>query len=140
MDNEEFVKARVKWTDDRFNMCDAKSLTYTKGSKDRLNNFKELGRMLGQRPEQVLMTYYGKHDLALYAYVETGEEPSDGIFSTIADLQNYLDLLTALIMERRQDEDREGQRQYYPSDDSRVNDGDWRWVHNSGELGGSPPV
>ena len=101
MKEEDFQTMRTKSTLSRFNMCDKKSVGYTKGSEDRLNNFKKIGESMGREPEEVLAVYYGKHDLAFMHYKASGEEPSDGLESTIDDLQNYLDLARALYLERQ---------------------------------------
>lgn len=102
MTNDNFTQRREEWTHKRFEMCDEKSKSYTKGSGDRLNNFKELGAMLGVEPPVVMSVYFGKHVLALFHWFKTGQESSEGIPSTIDDLQNYLDLARALYEESQE--------------------------------------
>lgn len=81
-------------------MSDEKSVAYTEGNDDRLFNFKALGEESGTDPMQILMVYLGKHWMALRAYINKGVEPSDGIQSTIYDIQNYCDLLLAMVDEK----------------------------------------
>ena len=96
MTNDEFLKMREESTAARFDMCDAKSKAYTKGSDDRLNNFKELAALLGGTPRKILGVYWGKHAMSLIHWLRTGEESSEGIESTLDDLQNYADLCRGL--------------------------------------------
>lgn len=99
MDNQTFITMRDESTKDRFEMCDGKSVAYTRGSGDRLNNFKELAQLLGGTPRKVLGVYWGKHCLSFLHWLKTGEEGSEGVESTIDDLQNYLDLARAMYRE-----------------------------------------
>ena len=94
--NDNFLLMRDETTQSRFEMSDAKAQSYTKGSGDRLHNFKELGARLGVAPRQVLSVYLGKHMMALEHWLTTGEESSEGIESTMDDIQNYIDLARAL--------------------------------------------
>lgn len=99
MTNDDFLQMREETTKARFEMCDKKSVGYTRGSDDRLFNFKELARLQGKTPQDVLSVYAGKHYLALTHWYNTGAESGEGIESTIDDLQNYLDLTRALYRE-----------------------------------------
>jgi hypothetical protein len=96
MDDMAFMQMRDATTLARFEMCDKKSRSYTKGSDDRLNNFKELASLLGGTPRKVLGVYWGKHALAFIHWLKTGEEGSEGVESTMDDLLNYLDLARAM--------------------------------------------
>ena len=81
-------------------MCDKKSIEYTRASKDRLANFKRLGDKLGQKMEVVLGVYLHKHLDSIYHYIASGDEGFEGIIGRIADAQNYLYLLQAMVVER----------------------------------------
>ena len=74
---------------------------------DRLDNFKRNARALGISPELVLMVYAEKHFGSIQSYVKKGcpyEDPemTEPIVGRIYDLQNYMDLLLALLEERHQ--------------------------------------
>jgi hypothetical protein len=103
MTNKNFEDLRQIATKRRFEMCDRKSVSYTRGSDDRLANFKELAKLMpGYEPSHVLAVYIGKHYLAFSHWLSSGEESSEGIESTIDDLQNYLDLARAMYLEERE--------------------------------------
>ena len=104
MTNDDFLQMRSESTAVRFGMCDQKSVAYTRASDDRLNNFKELGALLGGTPRKILGVYVGKHILAFLHWLKTGEESSEGIESTMDDIQNYLDLARALHREEQAEE------------------------------------
>lgn len=99
MRDADFIHMREESTRRRFQMCDAKSKAYTKGSDDRLNNFVELGRLLDLPPAVVMAVYFGKHALALFSWYKSGAESSEGMLSTLDDLRNYLDLTEAMYLE-----------------------------------------
>lgn len=100
MTNDHFIQLRRENTEDRFSMCDAKSVGYTEGHDDRLWNFKAIAKETDQTPESVLAVYLLKHFHSLLHYVKTGEESGEGIYRTIDDIANYLDLLYAMIFEQ----------------------------------------
>ena len=107
MMNDHFKEFREDETAKRFAMCDNKSVAYTQGTGERLHNFEEIAKTLGVEREHVLAVYMSKHWLALMHWIRTREEPSDGIQSTIHDVQNYLDLLLAMAWEWREQINRE---------------------------------
>lgn len=99
MENELFEKVRIDETGERFLMCDHKSRTYTRGSTNRLANFEIISEFTGISRERVLLVYMSKHILSMITWINDKTEPSDGIRSTIHDIQNYLDLLLAMAYE-----------------------------------------
>jgi hypothetical protein len=80
-------------------LCDDKAKAYTMGSDDRLNNFKVIAATMKRTPREVLQVYMAKHWLAIQAYINDGIECRAGIRESIWDVQNYLDLLLAMIEE-----------------------------------------
>lgn len=100
MTNDNFIRYRATTTEARFNLCDAKSREYTRGNDDdRLCNFKRIAEVLGLNPLQTWAVYFGKHHDAVIEYIKTGREGTEGIYGRIDDMQNYLDLLRALVAE-----------------------------------------
>lgn len=99
MENSRFLELREKMTKERFAMCDKKAVGYTEGSDDRHWNFSTIGRELGEPAKKVLGTYLLKHIHSLNHYLATGEQSGEGVAQTIMDIENYLDLLFALIQE-----------------------------------------
>ena len=97
--NDNFLLMRDETTQSRFEMSDAKAQAYTRGSGDRLNNFKTLANRYGISARDVLAVYMGKHIMALEHWLATGEESSEGIESTLDDIQNYADLARAMYRE-----------------------------------------
>ena len=71
------------------------------GNVDVLSNFKRLGKTLGLAPDIVLYIYMMKHLDAITSYIVNRVESSEGVFENIKDVRNYLDLLYALIVERK---------------------------------------
>jgi hypothetical protein len=71
---------------------------------DRLSNFKKAARVAGNTPEQALMCFRLKHEVALMDFVnwiaEGKEVPIGWIEEKVKDLINYNILLLALIAER----------------------------------------
>ncbi len=102
MKDIDFKDLRNLLTLKRFKLCDKKALDYA-GKEDRLINFKRLGAALKLRPEQILAVYATKHYDAILSYVRCGsfDNRSEPIQSRIDDLQNYLDLLNAIIDEEK---------------------------------------
>lgn len=100
MTDEKFCKLRDLATLQRFQMCDAKSVEYTRGNlDDRLCNFKRIAVMLDLPTEKVWAVYFLKHVDAIVEYVKTGKQGTEGIAGRIDDAQNYLDLLRGLTEE-----------------------------------------
>lgn len=81
------------------NIMRPKSTDYTKGSKDKLTNFKEGAAMTGLTPRQVLGVYMHKHLSAVYHYINTGAVSSEAIENRIADCINYMLLLYKMVKE-----------------------------------------
>jgi hypothetical protein len=99
MTNNTFIARRDTLTDNRYELCDAKAVEYTKGSDDRHANFKRIATRLGLRPEQVLMVYLLKHMDAIEHGLATQEQGTERMDDRIMDAQNYLDLLYTLLHE-----------------------------------------
>lgn len=71
----------------------AKGRDYTKGSSDRLANFKNSGADAGITPLQAWLVFYGKHHAAICSYIKTnGQSESEPIFGRFVDALNYLRL------------------------------------------------
>lgn len=79
------------------NMLKAKGHDYTQGSPNRLQNFDAAAVRLGLRPEQVLAVYMNKHWSALETFFQKGRVESEPIEGRIADLINYLLLLSKMV-------------------------------------------
>ena len=104
MKDVDFVANRDNWTKARFEMCDAKSIEYTRGNlDDRLCNFSRIAETLGLTWEQVWYVYFQKHVDAIIEWIKTGKKGTEGIGSRIYDAQNYLDLLLGHIEEKNND-------------------------------------
>lgn len=106
MTDDHFRARREAWTGLRFLMCDAKSREYTRGNADdRLCNFKRMGEETGEITDPTLRAwaiYALKHLDAIWEYLKSGLEGTEGIEGRIDDFQNYLDLLRGLIEERNE--------------------------------------
>jgi hypothetical protein len=100
MNKKDFIIMRNDSTQSRFNMGDAKSESYTRGSDDRLENFRSNAIKLQLTPEMVWSVYFNKHIDAIMAYTSKGLEGPEGIESNISDAQNYLDLLRAMVKDK----------------------------------------
>jgi len=100
-----FRGRRAAWTENRFSMCDAKSREYTRGNADdRLCNFKRMGEETAQIADPTFRAwaiYFLKHIDAVFEYLKSGKEGTEGIEGRIDDAQNYLDLLRGLIEEKK---------------------------------------
>jgi len=99
---ENFIQAHTKA---RQKMSIRKGNEYANSESDRLANFKRVGANLGQPPETILMVYATKHFDAISHYVKMGcpkvdDRITEPVVGRIYDLQNYLDLLLALLEER----------------------------------------
>ena len=74
---------------------------------DRLSNFKEASRRLGNIPEQVLLVYLDKHYASLCNYVKDlashKDRPrSEAVEGRVHDMIVYLLLFKGLLAERRE--------------------------------------
>lgn len=102
MDKSKFLDMRTKKTLERFEMGDDKSRIYTKGSDDRLANFRNQAVKMKVSEFMVWNIYASKHWDALQAYLVDGTEGPEGIESNIQDVQNYCDLLIAMVIDSKQ--------------------------------------
>lgn len=103
MTDADFRAIREQSTRDRFAMCDAKSVEYTRNNlDDRLCNFKRMGEETAEIADPTMRAwaiYFLKHVDALWEFLKSGKQGTEGIESRIDDAQNYLDLLRGLIRE-----------------------------------------
>lgn len=104
MTNADFAKLRKVAFDARTNLLNQKNADYA-SEKDVLSNFKTLAEWLNTDPYQIWAVYAMKHVFAIMAYCKGASEESEPIEGRIADLQNYLDLLLAMIAERKEIEE-----------------------------------
>lgn len=80
-----------------------KGADYTKGSEDALANFKEGGKDVAVEPIKVCWIFMNKHYQAITNYVKTnGQSESEPIEERIKDAINYLVLMQALIVEKKE--------------------------------------
>lgn len=101
MDDKVFKDLREKLTKDRFSLCDKKSIEYTRHSKNRLANFERIAEKYQVSREVVLAVYLEKHLDGIADYIKEGGkgDVSEPVIGRIADAQNYLDLLAAMVAE-----------------------------------------
>lgn len=99
VNKSDFLDMRTKHTITRFKDADDKSVAYTKGSDDRLANFRTNAVKNRMTEFQVWNIYAGKHLDAIQAYLTDGTEGPEGVISNIHDYQNYMDLLIAMILD-----------------------------------------
>lgn len=93
---KEYQTITNKYISDILKMGEAKGIEYA-NSKDRLDNFKRIGKQIGVRPEVVALVYASKHWDSINWALKTGNYKAlDG---RIADVINYLLLLRAIIFE-----------------------------------------
>ena len=85
---------------------DDKRPAYTMGSDDVLANFKRVGYAAGIPPSKVALVYLLKHIDSISAYVKdrTAISQSEPMLGRICDAKNYLDLMTACLVEERDEE------------------------------------
>lgn len=105
MTDKGFEKLTKDHTAARQSMSIRKGNEYANDNDDRLMNFKRVGKNLGQEPETILMVYATKHFDAISHYVKVGcpkddDRITEPVVGRIYDLQNYMDLLLALLEER----------------------------------------
>jgi len=106
MKNDEFYILVEQWFKERKEIMVPKGVEYTISSDDKLANFKRVATRVGLNPLNVAMIYTLKHVDSLCNFVKTGKEASDeGIEGRIMDIQNYMDLIRAIILEQRREED-----------------------------------
>ena len=79
---------------------------YARG--DRLSNFKKAGELIGCTPEKALFGFVAKHIVALSDFVndlESGlNQTPERWTEKTGDIINYMILMEALVMERKQNE------------------------------------
>jgi hypothetical protein len=81
-------------------MLTTKGIEYTRGSSDRLDNFKRLAKMLNTSKYQVLGVYMQKHLDAIFNFILTQQTFSnETIRGRIIDARNYLYLLALMVEE-----------------------------------------
>mgnify|MGYP003394002696 FL=1 len=73
-----------------------KGEAYTRGTADRLANFKSVAKDVGLTPLQVWSVYFHKHLDAIHYWMITGKEGPEGVRENFKDARNYLDLGLAL--------------------------------------------
>ena len=100
MKPSEFTDILIRMMREEQQCMQSKGADYA-GNNDRLNNFKEVGRMTGLSPIQVWAVYFLKHVEAIMTYVKTGSISSEPIESRIMDARNYLALFRGLVEEDR---------------------------------------
>ena len=78
-------------------------------NEDRLQNFREVAQLIGQKPSVVALTYLLKHIQSISHAVRTEynwcwqtEQGHEGLKQRIADARNYLLLLAACLEEEHQ--------------------------------------
>ncbi len=102
MDNERFEKIVATETAMIQDVLTSKADEYARG--DRLSNFKKMGALLGITPEKALITLVTKHYAALTDFIndlDDGlEQPYDRWNEKIGDIECYMVLLKALVIER----------------------------------------
>ncbi len=70
-----------------------KGRDYTKGSSDRLANFRTAASDAGITPLQAWLVFYNKHHAAICSYIRSGSQnESEPIFGRFVDALNYLRL------------------------------------------------
>jgi len=99
MTNEEFTKIRGEFNELCESALKLKGDAYTRGTGDRLANFKKCAEDLGITPRQAWSVYFHKHLDAIFYFIKTGSQGPEGIKENIKDARNYLDLLVGLIEE-----------------------------------------
>lgn len=67
--------------------------------EDRLENFKQAGKLQQSSPEQALLGFVAKHVVAIYSFADT-DATAEQWEEKITDIINYMILLDALLQER----------------------------------------
>lgn len=103
MKDIDFRVMRQNSTIRRFEMADAKSIEYTRGNADdRLCNFKRMAEETEHIADPTYRSwanYFLKHIDAIWEYLKTRKQGTEGITSRIDDAHNYLDMLEGLVRE-----------------------------------------
>jgi hypothetical protein len=107
---EDFRKLKSEFDDYEAMLLGVKKTEYANDA-DRLINFKEASQMVGLTPEYYCFVLITKHYHAIRKAVLEGEynwcwsnEFGEGMKQRIADIRNYMLLLSALIEEKKGDE------------------------------------
>jgi hypothetical protein len=101
MTKAKFLVMRLMMTNKRYIDGDRKSEAYTKGSDDRLSNFRSQASKMKVSDSMVWNIYASKHWDAVQAYLVDGTEGPEGIEANIQDVQNYCDLLLAMVFDKK---------------------------------------
>lgn len=102
MNSEDFKKLVTKQLAEEAGLIENKGFEYTKGSKDRLQNFKGIGDEIGISPLHVWYIYFKKHIDSITSYVKFGKiKSNESIESRFTDARNYLMLGLALLQEAK---------------------------------------
>lgn len=101
MDIKTLTEFRNRFNEDCEETLLKKGDAYTRGSEDRLGNFKEVGENLSIEPLMAWAVYFHKHFDAVMYFLKTGKEGPEGIRENFKDMRNYIDLGLALIEEMR---------------------------------------
>ncbi len=105
MTTEEFTRLLGKLTAEEDDLLARKGRDYTRGSPDRLANFKQKGAELASKPSdipfetlKVWYVYASKHWDAIVAFIKLeGQSESEPIRERVKDMRNYLALFLGLI-------------------------------------------
>lgn len=97
---EEFAEYRKQLDDMCSGILKSKGRAYTRGSNDKLANFKQTAHDLGITTELAWAVYFHKHLDSIMHYVKNNEEGPEGITENIKDARNYLDLFYAILVEQ----------------------------------------
>jgi hypothetical protein len=84
-------------------VVERKGRDYTKGSSDRLANFREAGDEAGITPLQAWVVFFNKHIAAIKNYIKTGgQSESEPIMGRFVDAINYLRLGWLLVLDMQE--------------------------------------
>ena len=103
MNTKEFFEVHNELRAECESILGIKGTEYPSDDGDRLSNFKEVAVLLAQKPEEVCLTYLLKHILSLCTFVREGRSDEPGrepLIGRLADIQNYCDLLLAILKEQ----------------------------------------
>lgn len=94
-------KVLAKMHKEEMAIAKTKGREYTQ--RDRLDNFKRIGRELGVDPKVILWVYLKKHLDSITNYIKEGKVYSEPIEGRIMDARVYLSLLRCLIEEEKKE-------------------------------------
>lgn len=96
MNHEQLAKLEQAINESEHALLFNKNADYA-SKEDALSNFKQLAKLLGTSPEQILIVYLMKHISSILRYVRDKKLSSEPIESRIHDVRVYMLLLAALI-------------------------------------------